>query len=195
MLVDSPDSFNGQQARLVIGQLSILPHHRLADIEPLIADLLSQYCNTLRGCCLYTSNPGEKPTQSTDNQGLSVDSKSARAESLSEKVEAEYELASVLKGGSVHKARKEGYLRDCYESVKNVREKISPLDLTGDSVATYQVGSVRWRPGGLDRGTGSKTLLSVFNEAKLNEKRSQDVVRITLKGETTCVIDCSCRVL
>lgn len=143
---------------------------------------------------MYTSDPGEKPAQSTDNQGLSVDSKSTRAKSLSERIEVEYELASVLKGGSAHRDRKEGYLQDCYQSVKNVREKISPLDLTGDSVAVYQVGSVKWRPGGLDRGTGSKTLLSVFNEAKLKEKSSQDVIRITLKGKITCVVGCGCYV-
>lgn len=169
VVVESPDHSNTRYKRLTIGQLSVLPHHRLSDIELLIADLLSRYCESLRGHSLLT--PLERLPQTEAEQASIIDV----GKSLSERIQSECELADALNNGD--SVLKHNYLQNCSKSIKSICARISSLDLDSDNVACYRVGSYEWRHGTLDTGVGGKTLLSVLSETQPAQ------VGITLRGE------------
>lgn len=170
-----PDPSNGQKDRLAIGQLHILSHHRLSDLEYLIDDLLHQYCQNLRGSSLCSIVQGLPKIEDTW-------ASAGHAQTLSDRVRRESELAAVLKSDSMAKQK---YLKNCSQLIKNTCSRIAPLDLTSSSVASYRVGSIEWSHGELDRVSGAKTLLHVLSETQLSGRSAPQPmhVTVTLKGE------------
>lgn len=151
---------------LSIGQLSVLPHHRLSDTEFLVADLLSQYSQRLQTLSVLTI-----PSEKVDQAQLAFTFETAG--SVSERVQRECVLADALKNASTQGQQ---YLQHCSNCVRSVCEQVMPLGLVEDSVASYQVGAHQWRRGEMNSGVGSKSLLGVLTEIQLAQ------IKITLKG-------------
>ena len=195
---DSPGS-----RKVAIGKEAVLPHHRLADIEYLVGDVLKQYCNNLRGHPFSiattvgsSSDPGSGPSVTSGNyntatSGDTVQSRSPStiSTSIAGKIQDEFELSRILKEvGVIHDTnlndKKDHYLHSCSSVVKDIRSRISPLDLNENSISGYRIGTFQWRAKELDRGASTKTVFSVFKDQDAQSGGGGCDIHISLKGET-----------
>lgn len=174
--VECKDHSSSLRDTINIGQLSVLPHHRLSDIEFLVADLLSRYSQSLQGLSPLT--PSEKVEQTDRAFTLETGT------SLSDRIQGECVLADALKNSS---AQGKQYLQHSSNCVRSVCQQVMPLGLGKDSVVSYQVGSHQWRRGELDGGVGSKFLIGVLTEPAQ--------IRISLKGQSSYCVNCHVRQL
>lgn len=162
MAVECKDHSSSSCGTISIGQLSVLPHHRLSDIEFLVADLLSQYSQSLQSLSQLTASEQADRVFTFDS-----------GTTLSDRIQGECVLADTLKNVS---ARGKQYLQHCSKCVQSVCERVMPLGLAEDSVISYHVGSHQWSRGELDSGAGSRYILSMLTETQPAQ------IRISLKG-------------
>lgn len=74
------------------------------------------------------------------------------------------------------------YLKYCKSVLRAFDAKSLPLDLSGESVASYSLGQVSWRDGELPSKLASKYLFSVLSEAAAVGEPS-GAMYISLKGK------------
>ena len=189
--------------RTAIGRISILRHHKLADLELLVQEAFKQYWNALKMFGNSRSIEDHSPEiplgQKEELNGISF---WESCSSLNERITAAFSLSKAFtdhqqEGDFVNPHEKEGYLKWSRDFLKHCKSRTATMDLTEESVLSYRVGSMCWTPGEIPSSAKLKTLFNLFSELERqqqyrgHEKTSRDEfdegerlveVTISLKG-------------
>ena len=151
-----------------IGKITVLKHHKLSDIEPLVSETLRQYCDTLGDHRrIAHSNTAAHST-------ALYSSNTASSNSLSELLQRELQRNG-----------------DCYDRHVNIlrhsHHQLARMDLSGGSIASYRIGHFSWRAGELSPGVRSKNLYGMFGDmrgtlSRIGRGTKSLEVTITMKG-------------
>ena len=157
-----------QLSSVPVGRIAVLKHHKLSDIEPLIDEALKQYSNSLSEHRRVIASDSSSASSTLNPQNRT---NKTSGNSLSELVQKE-----------LHKDS------DSHLSVlKNSLHMLSRMDLSGRSIASYRIGNLSWKAGGLLPSMKSKNLFGMFGEAKgtisrIGRSAKTMEVTVTLKG-------------
>ena len=162
-----------QLSSVVVGKITVLKHHKLSDIEPLVDEALKQYSNSLSEHRNITASDNSLVLSTLDPQHKTYKSKSG-GNSLSKLFQKEL--------------HKNGEDCDLHLSVlKDSLCTLSRMDLSGRSIASYRIGNFSWKAQELFPSMKSKNLFGMFGEAKgtisrIGRSTKTMEVTVTLKG-------------
>ena len=177
---DHPDS---APQPLTIGKISILRHHRLSDVEPLVDCALEEFCHHLHSfSSVQSSKTASSPKVShaipRSKENLERGLEYGRGGGGGGGGGAEGKDGLILE--AIQRELKLGKEQLVSQSVAYLQQRhraLSYMDLEGASVAGYRVKGISWKRGEL-RSTGFKNLFSMIGERDTEPLE----VYITLKG-------------
>ena len=195
--------------RTAIGRISILHHHKLSDLELLVQEAFSQYWNALkvfgnsRSVEEGGAKVGHEPSKNDKLTGVELWD---GCKSLQERITKAFTLSKSLVGqneGGVHTSDddfKDTYVRWSKDFLKLCRSRASCMDLNEDSILSYRIDSLCWKPGDIPNGAKLKTLFNVFGELERQKGHSSPSrggeclegdeglmeVTVSLKGRWRC---------
>ena len=158
-----------QLSSVVVGKITVLKHHKLSDMEPLVDEALKQYSNFLSEHRRITASDSSLMLSTHDPQHKTYKSGGNSFSKLFQK-----------------ELHKNGEDCDLHLSVlKDSLHTLSRMDLSGRSIASYRIGNFSWKAGELLPSMKSKNLFGMFRETKgtISRRSTKTMeVTVTLKG-------------
>ena len=193
--------------RTAIGQVSILRHHKLSDLELLVQETLKQYWSALKlfGNSRSIEDNGDLTTHNQEELDAVSFREFEGCTSLHERIMKAYSLSNMFthheEGSNMNSnLKKKTYLEWNKAFLKHCRTSMTTMDLTEDSILSYQMGSICWKPGEIPMNAKLKTIFSMFGELEKQHgrmsrgapeegDRSMEVT-VSLKGKHNILCAC-----
>ena len=162
--------------RTAIGRISILHHHKLPDLELLVQETFRQYWNALK---LFSSSRSVE--DGTGGKFSAYGTKASRldgfnfwdgCQSLQERILQAFSLSKSF----VHSEDDGYYSHTNSQDLKGVyvrwtkaflrlcKSRVLTMDLCEESILSYQIGSLCWKPGEIPVSAKLKSLFNLFGE-------------------------------
>lgn len=163
--------------RTAIGQISILHHHKLPDLELLVQETFRQYWKALK---LFSNSRSVE-----DGTGVKLSAYGTKAgrldgfnfwdgcQSLQERILHAFSLSKSFihseddvysSYANSHQDLKGVYMRWTKAFLRLCKSRVSTMDLCEESILSYRIGSLCWKPGEIPESAKLKSLFSLFGE-------------------------------
>ena len=170
--------------RTAIGRISILRHHKLSDLELLVQEAFKHYWNALKVFGNSRSVDDSLSESSLSQTELATDGIDfwEGCSSLNERITAAFSLSKAFsdhnkEGDWVNPDTKESYLKWSKGHLTRCRSRTATMDLTEESILSYRVGSMSWKPGEIPSSAKPKTLFSLFGELERQQQQRGQTAR------------------
>ena len=179
--------------RTAIGQISVLRHHKLSDLELLVQEAFKQYWNALK---VFGNSRSIEDASAGTSLGQTGFGFWEGCSSLNERITAAFSLSKAFsdrqRGECESQEVKERYLKWSRGFLEQCRSRTSVMDLTEESILSYRVESMSWKPGETPSGAKVKTLFSLFGELERQQHHHHGYTRKGVEeGERTMEVTIS----
>ena len=197
--------------RTAIGRISVLHHHKLSDLELLVREAFREYWIALKvfGDSRLVEEGAAANSPPSPKGGLdaginlwegchSLHDRIVRAFSLSKSFVRQEE------GNYVNPDVKDAYLRWSEAFLKLSRSRTATMDLSEESILSYRIGTLCWKPGEIPISAKLDTLFNMFCEFERQQghetcrgsglplEKGLIEVTISLKGDLDVLLYVQC---